>query len=324
MSNLPLLLLCALSLLATPLLAGCATSDPAPATQPATSTTPTPNAPTTATPPLATPGPSTPAPASTPPPATSPAASTPPPATSPPASSPPPATSPAAPTYAGPAAVNLRSASGFAILGKSGISTVPASAITGDIGTSPIGSTAITGFSLVMDATNAFSTSPQVTGKVYAADYASPTPSMLTTAVGDMETAYTDAAGRVGPDATELGAGELGGRTLTPGLYKWGTNVLVTTDVTLDAQGNPNAVWILQIAQDLTVANGARVTLAGGAQAANIFWQVAGAATVGTGAHVEGNILSHTSIALKTGATLDGRALAQTAVTLDGATVTRP
>lgn len=234
------------------------------------------------------------------------------------------ASTPTSPASAGPAAVNLRSAASFAILSKSGVSTVPASAVTGDIGTSPIGSTAITGFSLVMDATNTFATSPQVTGKVYAADYTSPTPSMLTTAVSDMQTAYTDAAGRSNPTATEVGAGEIGGLTITPGLYKWGTSVLVTTSVTLDGQGNPNAVWIFQIAQDLIVANGQHVTLANGAKASNIFWQVAGHAVLGTSSHFEGNLLTQNDIALQTGATMNGRALAQTAVTLDANTVTKP
>jgi hypothetical protein len=219
--------------------------------------------------------------------------------------------------------VNLGTAGNYAILAKSGISTVPTSAITGDIGVSPIDSTAITGFSLTMDSANTFSTSTQVTGKVYAADYAAPTPATLTTAISDMETAYTDAAGRTNPNATELGAGEIGGMTIYPGLYKWGAGVSISTDVTLDAQGNSNAVWIFQIAGDLTVANGKQVILSGGANALNIFWQVAGGAgvNIGTTAHFEGVILAQTAIHLNTGATLNGRALAQTAVTLDSSTV---
>ena len=129
----------------------------------------------------------------------------------------------------------LGTAGNFAILAKSGISTVPTSAVTGNIGVSPAAATSITGFSLIADATNVFSTSPQVTGKVYAADYAPPTPSNLTTAVGDMELAFTDAAGRA-PDVTELGAGNIGGMTLAPGVYKWGTGLLIPTDVTLSRQ----------------------------------------------------------------------------------------
>ena len=218
--------------------------------------------------------------------------------------------------FASPAPVDLGAAGDFVILTKTGITNVPTSAITGDLGTSPIFSTAITGFSLVLDPTGQFSRSSQVTGKIYAANYAVPTPANLTTAVGDMETAYTDAALRTLPDATELYAGNLSGRTLAPGLYKWGTGVSVTTDVTL--AGGSNDVWIFQIAGDLTMGPGAQVLLSGGAQAKNIFWQVAGGVgvNIGTTAHMEGTILAAKAIHLLTGASLNGRALAQTAVTL--------
>ena len=107
-------------------------------------------------------------------------------------------------------AVNLGTAGDFVILSKAGISTTGTTSITGDIGTSPIDSTAITGFGLVMDSSNTFATSSLVTGKIYAADYTSPTPTKMTAAVSDMETAYTDAAGRTLPDATELGSTEKG------------------------------------------------------------------------------------------------------------------
>lgn len=147
---------------------------------------------------------------------------------------------------------------------------------------------------------------------------------MLTAAVGDMQTAYTDAAGRTNPTATELGAGDISGMTLTPGLYKWGTGVTINTGVTLDCQGNANAVFVFQIGQDLTVGNGAMVTLSGGCQAMNIFWQVAGQATLGTTSSFQGIILCQTAIVLNTGATLNGRALAQTAVTLDSDMVIEP
>ncbi|MDQ6881380.1 MAG: ice-binding family protein [Pseudomonadota bacterium] len=107
----------------------------------------------------------------------------------------------------------------------------------------------------------------------------------LTTAVLDMEAAYLDAEGRTSPDFTELGAGEIGGMTLAPGLYKWGTPLLISTDVTLS--GGPDDVWIFQVAGTFNQANGKQVTLAGGAQAKNIFWQVAGAVTIGTTAHLD-------------------------------------
>jgi hypothetical protein len=144
--------------------------------------------------------------------------------------------------------VNLGTAGAYAILAKSGISSVPTSAVTGNLGVSPASATFITGFSLTEDATNVFSTSPQVTGKAYASDYASPTPGNLTRAVSDMELAFTDAAGRA-PDPTELGAGNIGGMTIAPGVYQWGTGLLIPTDVTLS--GSATDVWIFQIAQDL-------------------------------------------------------------------------
>jgi len=162
----------------------------------------------------------------------------------------------------------------------------------------------------------------KVTGKVYAPDYAAPTPDNLTTAIGDMQRAYTDAAGRTIPDFTELGGGQIGGLTLVPGLYKWGTDVLISSDVTLS--GGPNDVWIFQIAGKITQANGTKVFLAGGALAKNVFWQSFGVVSLGTTTHFEGIILAQTAIRLGTGASINGRLLAQTAVTLDSSTVTTP
>jgi hypothetical protein len=217
--------------------------------------------------------------------------------------------------------VSLGMAGGFAILAKSGISTVPPSAITGNIGVSPAAASSITGFSLTADPTNVFSTSPQVTGSVFAADYAVPTPSNLTTAVGDMQLAFTDAAGRA-PGVTELGAGNIGGMTLAPGVYKWGTGLLIPTDVTL--AGLATDVWIFQIAQDLTMSSGVRVNLSGGALPRNVFWQVAGLVDLGTTAHCEGIILTQTAVTLRTGASVNGRLLAQTAVNIDASSVVQP
>ncbi len=222
---------------------------------------------------------------------------------------------------AGPGAVNLGTAGNFVILSKTGISTTGATSITGDIGVSPIAASAITGFALTLPAAGAFSTSALVTGKVYAPGYADPTPANLTTAVLDMQTAYTDAAGRA-PNVTELNAGNIGGLTLAPGVYKWGTGVTIPTDVTLS--GSATDIWIFQIAQTLTVSSGAKIILAGGAKAGNIFWVVAGQTTVGTTAVFNGNILDQTAVVLNTGAQLNGRALAQTAVTLDSNSVTIP
>lgn len=220
-----------------------------------------------------------------------------------------------------PAAVDLRTAGNFAILSKSGISTVPQSVITGNIGVSPIARGGLTGFSETMDASNVFSSSKQVIGKLFAADYSSPSPSVLGLAVLDMQAAYTDAAGRA-PNVTELGAGNIGGLTLSPGTYKWGTVVLIPSDVTL--HGSPTDVFIFQIAGGLTQASGTRVVLTGGVLAKNIFWQVAGVVAIGTTAHMEGIILAQTGITLTTGASVNGRLLAQTAVTLQMNTVTQP
>ena len=207
------------------------------------------------------------------------------------------------------------------MLSKSGVATVPPSVITGNLGVSPIAATAVTGFALKADATNVFSTSTQVTGKIYAADYAVPSPSNLTTAVLDMQTAFTDAASRA-PKVTELGAGNIGGMTLTPGIYKWSSAVVIPTDVTL--KGSSSDVWIFQIAQTLDLANATKIILQGGALAKNIFWQVSGRVDVGTTAHFEGIVLSQTGIAFRTGASVNGRLLAQTAVTLDSTTVVQP
>ncbi len=221
----------------------------------------------------------------------------------------------------GPAPVVLGAAGNYVVLAKSAISTVPASLITGNLGLSPAAASFITGFTLIADATNVFSTSAQVTGQVFAADYAAPTPANLTTAVLNMQAAYTDAAGRA-PDYTELGTGNIGGMTLVPATYKWSTGVLIPTDVTLN--GGPNDVWIFQIAGGITEANAAKVILTGGALPKNVFWQSFGAVSVGTTAHMEGVILSQTSITLKTGASANSRLLAQTAVTLQSNALTQP
>ena len=222
---------------------------------------------------------------------------------------------------AGPAAVNLGTAGNFVILSKTGISTTGSTKIVGDIGVSPIAASAITGFALTLPADSPFSTSSLVSGKVYAPGYADPTSANLTTAVGDMQTAYTDAAGRAA-SVTELGAGNIGGLTLAPSVYKWGTGVVIPTDVTLS--GGANDVWLFQIAQTLTVSSGVKVILSGGAQASNIFWQVAGQTTLGSYSVFNGSVLDQTAVVLNTGATLNGRALAQTAVTLDANTVVSP
>jgi hypothetical protein len=215
-----------------------------------------------------------------------------------------------------PAPINLRTAGNFTILTETGISTTGVTSIIGNIGSSPIASTAITGFGLIKDASNQFSRTPIVTGNVYAANYAAPTPSKMTTAVSDMKTAFTTANGIVFPaPKVQMYAGDISGRTLRPGLYKWSTGVLITK-VGVTLSGGPNDVWVFQIAQNLTVNNSAIITLAGGAQAKNVFWVVSGKATLGTTVNFKGIILSKTLISLNTGAKVTGKLLAQTAVTL--------
>lgn len=224
----------------------------------------------------------------------------------------------------GPGVIDLGGAGDFGILTKTGISTTGVTSVTGNIGVSPAAATAITGFGLIMDTNGQSSHTPIVTGKVYAADYAAPTPANMTTAVSDMERAFTTANGLVTPaPIVGLYNGDISGRILPAGLYKWSTGVLISSaGVTLT--GGPDDTWVFQIAQDLTVANSAKITLLGGAQAKNIFWVVTGQATLGTNSDLSGIILSKTLISLNTGAKVKGRLLAQTAVTLNASTVTLP
>ena len=212
--------------------------------------------------------------------------------------------------------VDLGSAANFTVLSKSGITDVFKTSIGGNVGTSPI-----TGAAIGL-------TCGEVDGIIYTVDAAGPLPcsvtdpTRLTAAVGDMETAYNDAAGRTLPDAVNLGAGEIGGLTLAPGLYNWSSNVGISNDLTL--AGGPDDVWILQIAGTLEEASAKNVILTGGAQAKNVFWATAGAVSIGTQAHFEGTILSKTMVAMKTKASINGRLLAQTAVTLQMNTLVPP
>lgn len=226
----------------------------------------------------------------------------------------------------GPSPVTMGTAGTFVILTKSGITNVPTSAITGNIGSSPITSAAMDNVSC-----------SEISGTIYGVDAAytgdgidvtcfagtAPDKTLVDNAVLDMETAYNDAAARTNPaPVTELGAGDISGLTIAPGLYKWGTGVLISTNVTLS--GGPNDVWIFQIAQGVTLANTATVTLIGGALAKNVYWQSFGVVSIGTGAHFEGIVLAKTAINLTTGASVLGRLLAQTDVTLQQNTVTQP
>ena len=164
-----------------------------------------------------------------------------------------------------------------------------------------------------------------MSGSIYAADYAPPTPNMLTVAVLDMQGAYVDAAGRKDPDHTELGsAGSIEGLTLEPGLYKWSTDVGFTSSLTFNGTDtDTDDIWILQIDGDVKVGSGAEVILLNGAKAKNIFWQIAGSTEIGTYSHVEGIFMCNTKIMFKTGSSMNGAALAQTAVTMEATTIVK-
>jgi Ice-binding-like/Bacterial Ig-like domain len=223
-------------------------------------------------------------------------------------------------TLASLAVVDLGAAGNYVILAKTAITNVPTSAITGDLGISPAAASYITGLSITK--ATGYATSAQVTGKIYAADMAAPTGINLTTAVSNMIAAYTDAAGRPFPDFSELGTGNIGGKTLAPGLYKWTNSVTMPSNVTIS--GSDTDVWIFQIAGNLNMSKSVLITLTGGALARNIFWQVAGTVTLGISSHFEGIILSKTAITFQTSASINGRALAQTLVALDKNTVIEP
>lgn len=212
--------------------------------------------------------------------------------------------------------VNLGIAGEFAILSKSGITDVYKSDVTGDIGSSPI-----TGAAILLSCS-------EVAGTIYSVDAAGPLPCRVTNAtrlgiaVSNMQTAYTDLAGRINPDFLNVGAGDIGGKTLTAGLYKWTSPLIIPTDIAIS--GTPDDIFIFQADQTLDVHSSVNVTLLGGAQAKNIFWVTGGAVTLGTTSHFEGSILGQTSISLLTGASINGRLLAQTAVTLQMNTVVQP
>lgn len=218
-------------------------------------------------------------------------------------------------------------AGGYAILAKTGVSSVPSSKVTGNVGLSPTARVGLTGWSETYDVTDAYATSAQVVApfKLYAADLVGGTTSAdLGTAVLNMQAAYTDAAGRTATSAatTNVGGGTLTSLTLTPGVYEWGSAVTIPTDLTLS--GSANDVWIFKVAGTLDMAADKKVVLSGGALPQNIFWQVSGAVTIGARTHFAGIILGQTSITFGNLASITGRLLAQTAVVLDATTVTRP
>jgi hypothetical protein len=237
------------------------------------------------------------------------------------------------------ATVDLGAASGYAILTKTGITTTGTTAITGNIAVSPIKAAAMTGFAFTAgDAKGTFSNSMYVTGKAYASDYKGNIPELLTTAVGAMETAYTDAAGRPNTNAARinLGAGILGGAfggataPLTAGVYTFGTAISLTDDIHL--KGSATDIFIIQVSGNMIVDAGVKVILdthdVDGENETpipqNIFWQVSGFVDLFAGAHVEGVILSKTAVIFKGGSSLNGRVLSQTACTMVSTTIVDP
>lgn len=227
----------------------------------------------------------------------------------------------------GASCVPLGTSANYAILAQTGVSTVPASVVTGNIGLSPAARGFLTGWSLISEPTDTYFTSSQVVapGKLYAADNVGGTTSVdLTTAVGDMGTAYTAAAGKAAVPGSCPGAGVFGvaASPLAPGVYTCAVNVNIPSDFTLN--GTATDVWVFQITGTLTQAAATQVILTGGALPKNVFWQVSGVVDIGTTALMQGVILAQTAINLQTGATMNGRLLAQSAVTLDQNTVTVP
>ena len=209
------------------------------------------------------------------------------------------------------APVFLGTAANYAAFAYAGVTNSGPSSVTGDLGVSPAASTSITGFALVLDGSGQFSTSSQVVGKVYAPDYAVPTPAKVAQGQADVLTAYNDAAGRT-PGTTNLNGGILGGQTLTPGVYKWTTGVTIDGPLTFNGAG----IYILQVAGTLELAVDTDIVLEAGALPQNIFWAVAGAVTLHAGSDFSGELLAATSIAVQAGASVTGRLLSQTGVTL--------
>jgi len=225
----------------------------------------------------------------------------------------------------GAACVTLASVGNYVILAMSGVTTTATSAITGHVGLNAA-AVGMTGFSETLDASNQFSTSAQVTGRLYASDYAAPTPAELTMATATHATAaFLDASNKVlsGPAFTNVGAGNLTGLTLVPGVYEWSTGVSVDGGGTVTLNGTATDVWVFK-SGDITMNSGATVTLMGGALPQNVFWRTSGVAALNTNANLKGIVLSDSSVTMADGATVDGRLIASTNVTLIHNTVTRP
>ena len=209
--------------------------------------------------------------------------------------------------------IDLKSTSNFAILTSTGITTTLGTTVQGNMGVSPIVGTSITGFGLIMDDSHKFSTSLLVSGKVYAPNYAVPTPSMLSTAISDMTVVYNDGIARINPDGLNL---LYENQIFLPGLYKWTTAVTITHTISFDAQNEQSSIWIIQITKTLTLMADATVVLLNGAKPNNIFWVVSEAASMLENSHMEGIMILKTSLSTLSGSSLTGKVLAQTALTM--------
>ncbi len=218
--------------------------------------------------------------------------------------------------------VDMGTADNFVILAKTGITTTGVTAITGDLGISPAARATVTGFGEALSVDGTFATSALVLdgGKIYASDFAIPTPEMLITAIADMETAYNNIIAMADPRPEAI----VGGVTLTPGLYKSTPAVSLSTNLTLDAEDNADAVWVFQITGALNVAAEVEIVLLNGAKPENIFWQVTGAVSLLANSKMQGIVLGEGVIALTDSASITGKLLGQTNVTLIANTVVDP
>lgn len=224
----------------------------------------------------------------------------------------------------GASCVDLKTSGNYVILAQSGVtSSASGSLVTGDVGLNAAEG-GFTGFGQTVDpATPSFAMSTLVTGKMFAKNYADPTPANLATATTDASNAYADAVAKVTTFPVNPTAGTISAANnpVAPAVYNWTTAVSLS-DVTLN--GGPDDVWVFQIGGALNQVAASTVTLTGGAQAKNVFWQVGGAVTLGAGAHLVGTVLSNAGITLGAGSAVDGRLLATTGVTIDTSTVTKP